>query len=256
MTATPDAHDRPRWADVPYTRTYRSLSVDHPTVYGDDRLLAWWVRLLDVADAIWPMLAPVPRGVPDDVLTALVADEVIDVEADRFRFHGLDAERNGRVSRGYHGGKVRAATAARDSLGRLLAKDAGADAGHSRSDAGADAGADAGPAMPVPTLVTNAGRPATQRTEPSNRDASPSLRSGLASSSRSITHARVAASARARPDPSPEDIDCDDYVGHKASRQWWGEDIGWRCQICEKRRADEGPSFRERIARYSGDAGF
>ena len=49
------------------------------------------------ADGAWPAAAEVPVSMPADVLAALEADEVIDVEAGFYRFHGLDAERNGRV---------------------------------------------------------------------------------------------------------------------------------------------------------------
>ena len=46
---------------------------------------------------------------------------------------------------------------------------------------------------------------------------------------------------------SPTTIDCDDYAGHQTTGHRFFTGIGWRCVLCEQRRAADGPSFTDRV---------
>jgi hypothetical protein len=84
----------------PYCRVYWE-AIDDPKfrdVWDDDGRLAWWLRLLVAADMAWPASANIPRRVKQPVLDSLVAAGLVDLEnGDRYRIHGLDAERGGRA---------------------------------------------------------------------------------------------------------------------------------------------------------------
>ena len=67
------------------------------------------------------------------------------------------------------------------------------------------------------------------------------------------TPARAPASAPAREAPDAEHVPgCLDYSAHRTSHRWW-PGIGWKCDICEKAKADAdndaGLSFREKVER-------
>jgi hypothetical protein len=82
-----------------YCRVYYSIQ-DDPKFEGireDDHHLATWLRLLMVADAIWPASANLPAAARRASLKALVAAELVDLlPGGRYRIHGLDAERGAR----------------------------------------------------------------------------------------------------------------------------------------------------------------
>jgi DNA-binding transcriptional ArsR family regulator len=83
-----------------YSRVYWSIIDDDrfATVWGDDRALACWMRLLIAADMAWPSSALLPAGTNSRALKALVDAGLVDqVERPgRYRIHGLDAERKRR----------------------------------------------------------------------------------------------------------------------------------------------------------------
>ena len=55
MTAKPDRR---------YVRVYDDdLRRDYPKVWHDDRALATWLRLLSIADKMWPTIPELPRSV-------------------------------------------------------------------------------------------------------------------------------------------------------------------------------------------------
>ena len=92
--------------DRKYVRVYYSV-IDDPRfehVYADDAALAAWLRMLLDADAMWPASASLPRGLTRRVLRVLCESGLIEVSADRFRIHGLDAERQRRAEAGRVGG--------------------------------------------------------------------------------------------------------------------------------------------------------
>lgn len=84
---------------APYSRLYWSV-MDDPkfrSVYRDDAAFALWMRLLMAADAMWPAPAPLPKSARSKPLALLVESGIVDmVDDDRYRIHGLDAERNRR----------------------------------------------------------------------------------------------------------------------------------------------------------------
>jgi hypothetical protein len=238
--------------DAPYSRVYATLARDHPRVWFDPPILGWYVRLLLPADRAWPGLADLPRSVPDDVLDVLVADEVIDLVGESsYRFHGLDNERNGRRSRGYQGGKVRATSAPRDAGGRFAAG-----AGYSSVDAGSTLDDDAG---------SNAGNERWTPSEPANltepKDTDDDLQSSSSVSVPGESPARGRARGepgvplvlQARDHPNQGSIECSDYQGHAQDHRWI-EGVGWRCLACERVRAQDDLTFSEKVARAGQDA--
>lgn len=91
---------------APYSRVYWSVADDPKFVgiYDDDAAFALWVRLLMTADALWPAPAPLPRSARVRPLTKLVDAGLIDLlTGDRYRVHGLDAERQRRATAAYRG---------------------------------------------------------------------------------------------------------------------------------------------------------
>jgi hypothetical protein len=97
-------------ADKPYSRIYHSI-VDDPkfaTIYGDDRKLATWLRLLICADQTYPASAPIPAGTNRSALAALVDVGLVDLgTASRYRIHGLASEREMRSESARNAAAVR-----------------------------------------------------------------------------------------------------------------------------------------------------
>jgi hypothetical protein len=85
--------------------------VDDPkfaNVYDDDAALATWLRLLIGADAMWPAPAHLPRKVKSRALDVLVKAGLVDLTTgDRYRIHGLEAERTRRSETGRNAAAVR-----------------------------------------------------------------------------------------------------------------------------------------------------
>ncbi len=94
----------------PYARVYFSI-VDDPRfegVYDDDATLATWLRLLIVAEGTWPASPPIPRWVKARPFDRLVAAGLLEtVKSDRYRIHGLDAERGRRKSQAQNAARTR-----------------------------------------------------------------------------------------------------------------------------------------------------
>lgn len=82
-----------------YSRVYHSI-VDDPRfelVYSNDPALAAWLRLLLVADAMYPAPAPLPRTVRAKALEVLVTAGLVElVGSEHYRIHGLASEREKR----------------------------------------------------------------------------------------------------------------------------------------------------------------
>lgn len=110
------------WVGSPYARLYATLQDDHPAVWADDHLLAWYVRLLIPAERAWPIRLGWPRGLPAEVQAALVEDGAVDPQGeDRYQVHGLDrlrALQDGRTSLASLGGQARAAQGVRGPDGK------------------------------------------------------------------------------------------------------------------------------------------
>ncbi len=164
------------WAAADYSRLYHTL-LDDPkfaTVYDDDRRWAWYTRLLIAADSAYPAPAPLPRGLPDDVLATFTELEVLVVlRGSHYRVKALQSEREGRKTGRAAGGHARVAGAQRDEHGRFLAGADAGDAGHAGADAGASKGpATAGPASPAKPSRVRDEKEATRSSTSSARAAS------------------------------------------------------------------------------------
>lgn len=83
----------------PFVRVYHDdLQRDYEAVWDDDHLMATWLRLLVVADKLWPSDGEIPRGTRPRPLAALVKlGLVLPRPSHRFRLKGLDADRQRRV---------------------------------------------------------------------------------------------------------------------------------------------------------------
>lgn len=81
-----------------YVRVYYDdLAHEFPEVYADDALLSTWLRLLVVAERMWPAPPELPRAVRSRALGRLVEYELIELlPAHCYRIRGLDAERTRR----------------------------------------------------------------------------------------------------------------------------------------------------------------
>lgn len=84
--------------DRRYVRVYDDdLRRDYPQVWHDDRALATWLRLLSIADKMWPTVPELPRAVRPAPLSMLVDCGLVELmPAHCYRIRGHDAERNAR----------------------------------------------------------------------------------------------------------------------------------------------------------------
>jgi hypothetical protein len=271
---------------TPYVRVWLQLADDQPAIWGSDHLLAWWLRLLMYAQRTYPAAAPIPRGLDGDTETELAELGIIElVSGDLYRFHGLDELRAAELPRGHAGGSARARGGIRDQLGRWLpgagdslADDAGTsnelDAGGSLATLSSRAGESTGDAM-ANTAGQVAGKVAGSNRSTSgagDQQASdleleleldkPTLSKGsvLASTSsvspttRAPAHTRTNGAAvvppRNAPPIDPNAIECDEYQAHRGDHRWF-PGIGWKCTVCERKRADADLTFSEKVARAS-----
>lgn len=130
--------------DGKYVRVYYRVTDDpkFETIYGDDHHLATWVRLLLVADGIWPVSPPIPRTARRASMTALVAAGLVDLmPQDCYRIHGLDAERDMRSHSGRNAAAKRwhsEGTPTRDA-DPLLVRERGREQAKDESEQGASA---------------------------------------------------------------------------------------------------------------------
>lgn len=86
----------------PYSRVYWRVAEDErfTTIFGDDHHFAAWVRLLMLADAMYPTVAPIPATARRASVRALADAGLIDLlPGGLYRVHGLKAERDRRGSR-------------------------------------------------------------------------------------------------------------------------------------------------------------
>lgn len=94
----------------PYVRVYYRI-IDDPKfddVFDDKSTLGWWLTLLLAADATHPAPANLPRRLPKASLEKLVTRGLVDlVGTDRYRLHGLVAERENRSEVGKKGANAR-----------------------------------------------------------------------------------------------------------------------------------------------------
>jgi hypothetical protein len=82
----------------PYARVYfDDLQRDYPDIYADDAALAAWLRLLVIAEKMWPSVPEVPRSIRPRALYSLVDAGLVErMPPHCYRIKGLDAERTRR----------------------------------------------------------------------------------------------------------------------------------------------------------------
>lgn len=92
-----------------YVRVYYSILDDERFVgVYDTPHLATWLRLLLVADAMWPATAHLPAGERKASVQVLVEKGLVELfDNGRYRIHGLDAERGKRAASAAIGGRAR-----------------------------------------------------------------------------------------------------------------------------------------------------
>lgn len=130
--------------DDPYVRVYYRVLTD--AKFTDLSHAAWghWVRLLVVADGLYPAPAPLPRWVDDAALTELAAAGIVDLlGSDYFTVHGMKAEREGRSEAATFAADVK--HHGRSEAERRRSDRMRAHAGAVQPDAGAAPGAAGGP---------------------------------------------------------------------------------------------------------------
>lgn len=94
--------------DRRYARFYYAEFLrDYPAVYGDDAAFAAWMRLLVVAEQMWPLPMELPRSVRPRALRVLVGTGLVATDGTHFALKGLDAERTRRRDSGRKGAAVR-----------------------------------------------------------------------------------------------------------------------------------------------------
>ena len=92
-----------------YARVYYDdLMAEFPEVYRDDALLATWLRLLILAEKMWPIGPEIPRSVRIKTYARLVEAGLVEPADDQcYRIRGLDAERSRRQDAARNAAAVR-----------------------------------------------------------------------------------------------------------------------------------------------------
>lgn len=84
-------------SDRHYIRVYHDdLQRDYPAIYADDACFATWMRLLVIADKMWPTCPEIPRSVRARPLGILVESGLVEIEGHYYRIRGHNAERQRR----------------------------------------------------------------------------------------------------------------------------------------------------------------
>jgi len=91
-----------------YARFYYPEFIrDYPLVYADDAAFASWMRLLVIAEQMWPMPSELPRSVKPKALAVLIDAGLVRVVGVTFTLKGHDAERQRRSDTGRNASAVR-----------------------------------------------------------------------------------------------------------------------------------------------------
>lgn len=92
-----------------YVRVYDDdLRRDYPHIWRDDRAIATWLRLLSIADKMWPTVPELPRSVRAHPLSMLVDAGLVELmPEDCYRIRGHDAERIARSNAGRNAAALR-----------------------------------------------------------------------------------------------------------------------------------------------------
>lgn len=163
---------------APYSRVYWSIVDDSKfeSIYDDDHHLAAWLRLLLIADQAHPASAHLPANVLRRSVRALAEVGLIDISGQRYRVHGLDAERSRRASQ---------------SVSRLVASQdpSGTPNGHHLVPKRSPVSTPDGDRL-VPRARSRAAGDETRRDEPSQAEDEPRRETGLSSTDSQEPRAR------------------------------------------------------------------
>jgi hypothetical protein len=93
----------------PFVRVYHDdLMHDYPAIWADDAALATWLRLLVLADKMWPTPPELPRSARGRGLARLVESGLVkQVSKHSFRIKGYDKERQSRQDAARNAAAVR-----------------------------------------------------------------------------------------------------------------------------------------------------
>jgi hypothetical protein len=81
----------------PYARFYYDDFIrEFPAIYADDAAFSAWMRLLTLAEKLWPIAPELPRHVKPGALRKLVDAKLVKVSGMTYTVRGLDAERSRR----------------------------------------------------------------------------------------------------------------------------------------------------------------
>ena len=82
----------------PFVRVYHEdLMRDYPAIYSDDSALALWLRLLVIADKMWPSLPELPRSAKGRAMVLLTQSKLVTtVPPNYYRIRGYESERQSR----------------------------------------------------------------------------------------------------------------------------------------------------------------
>jgi hypothetical protein len=85
-------------SDRHYVRVYDDdLRRDYPQIWRDDKALSTWLRLLSLADKMWPTSPELPRTAGASSLAVLAESGLVELLPDHcYRIRGHDAERTAR----------------------------------------------------------------------------------------------------------------------------------------------------------------
>ena len=261
------------WTLASYVRVFVTLPLDQPTLWAEDRLLAWYTRLLVYARGeaqAWPR--DLPPEVQADLLQLGAVDEV---GLGLYQVHGADRLRQAGRRRGQAGGQARAARYGRDAGGKLLGR---GHAGELNGGAGPDAGQDAGPLagqdaalVPPATSVLTSDREIDRYPAQDLSTFGPGLGSEstspgpppdpgqppdpLGPSTVGEYRARVASHG-------PDDSACDEPDLHQLHHRWYAG-VGWKCLLCEhsdsrtfRDRMEAAQAAQDRAEELAGDSPF
>lgn len=91
---------------------HEDMIANHSPIWDDDKALATWVRLLALADKMWPSPAELPRGASKPAVDRLIgAGLIATVGQHRFHIPALDAKRNAASNAASNAARIRHGTA-------------------------------------------------------------------------------------------------------------------------------------------------
>lgn len=91
---------------------HEDLIANHAPIWDDDKTLATWLRLLALADRLWPTPAELPRGVSKAAVERLIGSGLIEMQGrDRFHFPSLDRRRTAQSNAASNAARIRHGTA-------------------------------------------------------------------------------------------------------------------------------------------------